>query len=76
MAKISRRGTKPEVLVRIFLFANGFRYRLNVSSLAGKPDILLRKFKAVIFVNGCFLAWAYRLQESRIVENKHSLLEK
>jgi DNA mismatch endonuclease (patch repair protein) len=54
MAKISGRGTKPEVLVRKFLSANGFRYRLNVSGLPGKPDIVLRKFKTVIFVNGCF----------------------
>ncbi|WP_321347983.1 DNA mismatch endonuclease Vsr [uncultured Draconibacterium sp.] len=54
MSRIKGKNTKPEMLVRKFLFANGFRYRLNVKSLPGKPDIVLPKYKTVIFVNGCF----------------------
>ena len=46
--------TKPEVNFRKALFSRGFRYRLNVSSLPGKPDIVLPKWKAVVFVHGCF----------------------
>ena len=54
MSKISGKETKPEILVRKFLFANGFRYRKNVKNLPGKPDIVLPKYKTVIFVHGCF----------------------
>lgn len=54
MAKISRKETKPEILVRKYLFSRGFRYRKNVKTLPGKPDIVLPKYKTVIFVNGCF----------------------
>jgi len=54
MSRIKGKDTKPEMLVRRFLFANGFRYRLNVKTLPGKPDIVLPKYKTVIFVNGCF----------------------
>ena len=54
MSRIRGKDTKPEELVRKFLFAQGFRYRKNVSSLPGKPDIVLPKFKTCIFVNGCF----------------------
>lgn len=54
MSRIKSKNTKPEILVRKFLFANGFRYRLNNKKLPGKPDIVLPKYKTVIFVNGCF----------------------
>ena len=54
MSKISGKETKPEVMVRKYLFAKGFRYRKNVKDLPGKPDIVLSKYKTVIFVNGCF----------------------
>ena len=54
MAAIHSRDTKPELIVRKFLFAQGFRYRLNHPRLPGKPDIVLRKYRSVIFVNGCF----------------------
>jgi DNA mismatch endonuclease (patch repair protein) len=54
MSKISGKETKPEILVRKFLFANGFRFRKNVKDLPGKPDIVLPKYKTVIFINGCF----------------------
>ena len=54
MSKISGKETKPEVIVRKFLFANGFRYRKNDKRLPGKPDIVLPKYKTVVFVHGCF----------------------
>ncbi len=54
MSKISGKETKPEILVRKFLFAKGFRYRKNVKNLPGKPDIVLQKYKTAIFVHGCF----------------------
>ena len=54
MSRISGKETKPEILVRKFLFANGFRYRKNVKDLPGKPDIVLPKYKTVIFIHGCF----------------------
>ena len=54
MSHIPSKNTKPEETVRKYLFAKGFRYRKNVSKLPGKPDIVLPKYKTVIFVNGCF----------------------
>ncbi len=54
MSQIKGKNTKPEILVRKFLFANGLRYRLHDKKLPGKPDIVLPKYKTVIFVNGCF----------------------
>ena len=54
MAAIRSKDTKPELLVRKFLFALGFRYRLNHPRLPGHPDIVLRRYRTVIFVNGCF----------------------
>jgi len=54
MASISGKETKQEIAVRSFLFSRGFRFRKNVETLPGKPDIVLPKYKAVIFVNGCF----------------------
>ena len=54
MAAIRGKDTKPELLVRKFLFSRGFRYRLNHPRLPGHPDIVLRKYRTVIFVNGCF----------------------
>jgi DNA mismatch endonuclease (patch repair protein) len=54
MSQIKGKNTKPEMLVRKFLHANGFRYRLHVKNLPGKPDIVLPKYKTVIFVHGCF----------------------
>lgn len=54
MSRIHSKNTKPEELVRKFLFSQKFRYRKNDAKLPGKPDIVLPKYKAVIFVNGCF----------------------
>lgn len=54
MAAIHSANTKPEMIVRKYLFAHGFRYRLNHPRLPGRPDIVLRKYRTCIFVNGCF----------------------
>ncbi len=54
MAAIRGKDTKPEILVRKFLFSKGLRYRLNNRKLPGSPDIVLKKYKTVIFVDGCF----------------------
>lgn len=54
MAAIKGTNTKPEEIVRKYLFANGFRYRKNDRRLPGSPDIVLPKYRTVIFVNGCF----------------------
>ena len=54
MASIRGVNTKPEMIVRRELHALGFRYRIHVRELSGRPDIVLAKFKAVVFVNGCF----------------------
>lgn len=54
MSHIRSTNSKPEEIVRKYLFSKGFRYRKNVRSLPGTPDIVLPKYKTVIFVNGCF----------------------
>lgn len=54
MSQIKGKNTKPELIVRKFLHANGYRYGLHSKSLPGKPDIVLRKYKTVILINGCF----------------------
>ena len=54
MSHIRSKNSKPEEIVRKYLFSQGFRYRKNDSRLPGKPDIVLPKYKTVIFVNGCF----------------------
>ena len=54
MSQIKGKDTKPEMLVRRFLHARGFRYRLHVKDMPGKPDIVLPKYKTVILIHGCF----------------------
>ena len=54
MSRIRGKDTKPEEIVRKYLFSKGFRYRKNVATLPGKPDIVLPRFRTCIFVNGCF----------------------
>ena len=54
MSRIRAKDTKPEMLVRRFLHTNGFRYRLHVKDLSGRPDIVLPKYGTVIFIHGCF----------------------
>ncbi len=54
MSRIRNKDTKPEFIVRRFLFSKGFRYRLHDKNLPGKPDIVLSKYKSVVFIHGCF----------------------
>lgn len=54
MSRIRSRDTKPELIVRSWLHRQGFRFRLHDKSLPGTPDIVLKKYKTVIFVHGCF----------------------
>ena len=54
MSHIRSKATKPEMAVRRWLWTHGYRYRLNVRSVPGKPDIVMRKYRTAIFVNGCF----------------------
>lgn len=54
MSHVTGKETKPEIIVRKYLFAKGLRYRKNVKQLPGTPDIVFPKYKTAIFVNGCF----------------------
>ena len=54
MSAIRSQATGPELRVRQWLWEHGYRYRLNVSSAPGRPDIVLRRYRTAIFVNGCF----------------------
>ncbi len=54
MAGIKSKNTKPELVIRKLLFSAGYRYRLNKSTVGVKPDLVLKKWKLCIFVNGCF----------------------
>ena len=54
MSRIHSKNTKPELIVRKYLFHRGFRYRVNVKKLPGSPDIVFEKYKTIIFINGCF----------------------
>lgn len=54
MSQIKSKNTKPELLVRKFLHSSGFRFRLHIKDLPGKPDLVFPKYKVAIFVHGCF----------------------
>lgn len=54
MSRIRNKDTKPELIVRQFLFNKGFRYRLHNKNLPGRPDIVLTKYRTIIFIHGCF----------------------
>jgi DNA mismatch endonuclease, patch repair protein len=54
MSRIKGKNTKPEMLVRKYLHAHGYRYKLHDKTLPGKPDLVLPKYKTVIFIHGCF----------------------
>lgn len=54
MSRVKNRNTRPELLVRSILHSLGYRFRVHVKDLPGTPDIVLPKYKTVIFVNGCF----------------------
>ncbi|UJD78606.1 DNA mismatch endonuclease Vsr [Serratia rubidaea] len=57
MSKVRSKNTKPEIMVRKGLYSKGFRYRLYLDQLPGKPDLCLKKYNAVIFVHGCLWHW-------------------
>lgn len=54
MSKIGGKDTKPEIIIRKFLFSKGFRYLINDKRYPGKPDIVLPKYNTIVFINGCF----------------------
>lgn len=54
MSQIKGKNTKPEMVVRKYIFSKGFRYRLHDKKLPGKPDIVLTRFRTVVFIHGCF----------------------
>ena len=54
MSRIRKKDTKPELMVRRYLFAHGFRFRIHVAKMPGTPDIVLPKYKTIILVHGCF----------------------
>lgn len=54
MSRIKNKNTQLELWVRKYLFSQGFRYRINVHNLPGSPDIVLSKYKTIVFINGCF----------------------
>ena len=67
MAAIHNKNTKPEIFVRRGVWKRGFRYRLNHKRLPGHPDLVLRKYRTCIFVNGCF--WHGHLVETNTMES-------
>ena len=67
MAAIRSKDTKPEMIVRWGLWKRGFRYKLNHKRLPGHPDLVLRKYRTCIFVNGCF--WHGHLVDMQVLEN-------
>lgn len=71
MSHVKSKNTKPEVLVRRFLFAHGFRFRLYRKDLPGKPDIVLPKYKTAIFINGCFWHGHENCKYAKLPETNH-----
>ncbi len=83
MSQIKGKNTKPEIIVRKFLHANGFRFRLHVEYLRGKPDIVLPKHRTIIDVRGCFwhghkdCKWAAEVKgESKVKRNIKSAIKR
>lgn len=70
MSKVRGRNTKPEKLIRSHLHKKGFRFRINNSNIPGKPDIVLKKHNAVIFVHGCFWHHHEGCKKSKIPETR------
>lgn len=71
MSRIRSKNTSIEMLIRSALHRRGFRYRVNQSNLPGKPDIVLKKHRAIIFINGCF--WHFHgCKNSKIPEARHN----
>lgn len=76
MAKIRGDETQPEIVVRKFLFSKGFRFRKNVKTLPGKPDVVLPKYKAVIFIHGCFWHKHKNCKKAQLPETRKEFWEK
>ncbi len=75
MSRIRGKDTKPERIVRCLLTDMGYRYRLNVKTLPGKPDIVLRKHNTIIFVHGCFWHLCPHCREGRIPDSRRDYWE-
>lgn len=75
MRQIKSKGTKPELLIRRFVHAQGYRYRLHVPNLPGKPDLVFTKLHKVIFVHGCFWHLHKACREGRIPESRRDYWE-
>jgi DNA mismatch endonuclease (patch repair protein) len=76
MSKIQSKDTKPEIIVRTFLFSRGFRYRINDKRYPGKPDIVLPKYKTIIFVHGCFWHGHKNCNASKLPETRKGFWKK
>lgn len=76
MSHVTGKETKPEIIVRKYLFARGLRYRKNVKRLPGTPDIVLPKYKTAVFVNGCFWHGHKGCKYSHLPSTNFEYLEK
>lgn len=76
MSRIKGRNTKPEIFLRKLLFARGIRYRLHRKDLPGRPDLVLSKFKAVVFVHGCFWHLHEECRNSKIPSTRKNFWKK
>lgn len=76
MAKIRGKETGPEVVVRKFLFSKGLRFRKNVKKLPGTPDIVLPKYKTVIFIHGCFWHSHKNCKKAQLPETRYEFWQK
>lgn len=75
MQQIKGINTKPELIVRKYLFSKGFRYRLYNKNLPGKPDMVLKKYNSIIFIHGCFWHRHKNCQFSKIPQNNKAFWE-
>jgi DNA mismatch endonuclease (patch repair protein) len=76
MANIRGKETKPEILVRKFIFSKGFRFRKNVNKLPSTPDMVLPKYNTVIFIHGCFWHGHKNCKKSQLPETRKKFWEK
>ena len=76
MSKISGKETKPEIFVRKLLFSKGYRFRKNDNRYPGKPDIVLPKYKTVVFIHGCFWHHHKNCPKSKLPETRKDFWEK
>lgn len=76
MQKVHSKDTKPEIIVRKYLFNHGLRFRVSDKRYPGHPDIVLPKYRTIIFVNGCFWHQHKGCKRATIPENNHDYWEK